>query len=257
MSLSENVTKAVEKVIENYVSQIATKYDLDMKELMSLWRGDFTPDSNSSKSKPSSITDLPTADAELDPTILIKMKKTELAALCKQRGLPYSGTKDKLISRLAGTNASAKKSNSNNKSVTKKKSPNKRDTSTTPVVKALARKTPTVSIRRNNFGNHEHPPSGLVFDKKTQKVIGSQNDNGEIDALDEKSIDICNQYGFDYKLPENLNAKSSLADVEVEELDDEEDDEEEEEEFEEEEVIDDDEEEEEEEEEEFEYEDDV
>ena len=55
---------------------------------------------------------------------------------------------------------------------------------------------PTISIRRNQFGNHAHPETGLIFDIKTKKVIGKQNDDGSIEELTAKDIAFCKcKYG--------------------------------------------------------------
>ena len=94
---------------------------------------------------------------------------------------------------------------------------------TATVVKKLSNANSTVAIRRNVHGNHEHPETSFVFDPKTKKVTGKQNENGQVDPLTEEDIDICNKYKFSYVLPDNLDSKTTLDDEHVEELDEEDD----------------------------------
>lgn len=226
MTLSETVTKAVDEVIHTFIQQIANKYDLDSNELLAVWEGGSSGKKvvRKTSSKKSSITDIPNVDDDIDPNDLLNYKKPELQALCRQKGVKCTGTKAQLVGYLLGkepTSATPKKA-------AKKKASAKKKTTTTPVAKKLTSKVPTVAIRRNQFGNHEHPETSLVFDKKTKKAIGKQNDDGTVDDLTPEDIDVCNQYKFEYTLPDNLDKKTKLDDVQVDELDEElEDDEEE------------------------------
>ena len=81
---------------------------------------------------------------------------------------------------------------------------------------------PTIAIRKNQFGNHEDPNTSFVFDRKTKKVIGKQNDDGTIQDLSKEDINICNKNKYEYILPFNLDKQSKLDDEKVEELDDDE-----------------------------------
>lgn len=230
MSLDQALIKVVNDIIQTYISRISEKYNLDQKELYSLW---------------STNTDLtytaPTFQVNSANDNLTKLGKVELVALCKAKGIKHTGTKAEIITRLS---CEEKKSVSTTTEIKKQITP------TVPIIKKLVSKIPTVPIRRNQFGNFEHAETSFIFDSKTQKVIGKQNDNGKIDCLTSEDINICNKYKFSYELPENLDRKTGLNNVQVEELDEDDDFEEEEEEEEEEEY-----EEEEEEEEEYEEED--
>ena len=90
-----------------------------------------------------------------------------------------------------------------------------------------------ISVNRNQFGNYEHPETGLVFNTSLI-VIGKQRDDGSVDTLTESDIDSCNQFKFKYQLPENLDTEVLDGEI-IDELDEEEDDGDEEEEEEEEE----------------------
>lgn len=197
MSLSASVLQAVDRVVQTYINRIASQYNIDKNELMCLWTGE---ENKSNTNENSDIS---------------KLGKPELILLCKNKGLKTTGTKAVLIARLSETNPEV-----STKSESVKKVEN------VPVLKKLTSKIPTVPIRRNQFGNYEHAETSFVFNHQTQKVVGKQNDDGSIEPLSETDIDICNKYKFLYELPENLDKKITLADVQVEELDEESDSEE-------------------------------
>ena len=88
-------------------------------------------------------------------------------------------------------------------------------------------KTSTIPIRRNQFNNHEHPETCLVFCVKTKKVIGKQQDDGSVSQLTTDDIENCHKFKFEYFVPENLDNKTKLDDEKVEELEEEEEDDEE------------------------------
>lgn len=217
MSLSESVTKAVDGVIYSFIEQVASKYNIEPTELLSIWEGKSVV----SKTLPpkSSITDIPSPTEELDPDALLRCKKPEIQALCRQRNLKCTGTKEELIGLLIG------KKDTPPKTVIEKTQPKKVSKKTettveTPVIKKLTSNITTVAIRRNQFGNHEHPETSLVFEMKSRKVIGKQNDDGTVADLTAEDIDTCNQYKFKFIRPENLDKKTKLEDVAVDELDD-------------------------------------
>ena len=208
MSLSYSVKTAVDNVVYQFILKVAEKYDLDANELLIEWEGG----EGSGNIKPNeNIND------GFDHSKLLKMKVPELKALCKKKGLKSTGNKDNLISLIlkGKTSSSSVKEETNS---VKTKSP-----VTATVVKKLSNVNTTFAIRKNAHGNHEHPETTFVFDPKTKKVIGKQNENGKVDPLSEKDIDICNKYKFSYVLPENLDSNARLEDEHVEELDEDED----------------------------------
>lgn len=213
MSLNQTVTKAVNEVINNFIQQISSKYDLDPNDLLQMW------DCNSVLTKvvpkKSVVTDIP---SDIDENSLLQYKKPEIQALCRQRGLKCTGTKEQLIALLLSKDGSSAKLPAKKEVVSKKAEPIKK-VSSTPVAQKLVSSIPTVAIRRNQHGNHEHPETSFVFDKKTKKAIGKQNEDGTIDDLTSEDIDICNQWKFQYVLPDNLDKKTKLNDVKVDELD--------------------------------------
>ena len=218
MSFNQSVAKALNEAVNNFIRQIATKYDLDENELLSEW--DSTTPSKTKVSVKKSLTpDVAQINGDnMDETTLSQYKKTELQDLCRKKALKCTGKKEQLISYLLGRNVST-----SDKAPSKKEEPVKKSIEvkniSTPIAKKLTSSIPTVAIRRNQHGNHEHPDTSLVFDKKTKKAIGKQNEDGTIDDLTSEDIDICNQWKFQYVLPNNLDKKIELKDVKVDELD--------------------------------------
>ena len=213
MSLNQSVTKAVNEIINDFIKKIAIKYDLDTNELLSVW------DNKEVKNTDKKIDILPS------DTDFSQYKKTDLQAICRQRSLKCTGTKEQLISFLLGGKETPNKETPN-KETPNKETPNKKmdvskKVASTPVAKKLVSSIPTVAIRRNKYGNHEHPDTNFVFDKKTKKAIGKQKDDGTIEDLTEDDIDLCNQWKFQYVISDNLDKKTKLTDVKVDELDDE------------------------------------
>ena len=212
MSLNQTVTKAVNEVINKFIKNIATKYDLDPNELLAEWEDNST--SKVIKQPVNKQSDIPSGNDDIDQNTLTQYKKTELQDLCRKRSLKCTGTKEQLISFLLGKDVTLSEKPITKKAETKIVS--------APVVKKLTSSIPTVAIRRNQFGNHEHPDTSLVFDKNSKKAIGKQNEDGTIEDLTEDDIDMCNQWKFSYIIPDNLDKKTKLTDVKVEELEDDE-----------------------------------
>ena len=213
MSLSISLTESVDKVIETFIERVSKEYNLDKDELQSLWGG---------KTQNTSIKkDITNSNKmEVNHDNLLNYNKQELIALCKSKGKKCSGTKVILINRLLWKEDEDEKKSPISKKSTSKKQPEK-----TPVAKKLSANIPNILIRRNQFNNYEHPESGLVFNDKEKIVIGKQNDNGSIDDLTEEDIDKCNAFKFKYNIPVNLDHKSTLENVKVDELSEEEEEE--------------------------------
>jgi hypothetical protein len=222
MSLNQTVTKAVNEIINSFVKKIATKYDLDQNELLCLWNDSDTSGKKVIKSTDKKIVDTPIVDKntnnDLNQIDLSQYKKTDLQDMCRQRSLKCTGTKEQLIGFLLGKEII---SDTPKKEAPAKKTEVSKKVTSTPVAQKLTSSIPTVAIRRNKYGNHEHPDTKFIFDKKTTKAIGKQNEDGTIEDLTEDDIDVCNQWKFQYVISDNLDKKTKLTDVKVDELDDE------------------------------------
>lgn len=193
MSLKESLFTNIDSIINNYIDAISSKYTIDKNELQQLW---------GNKANSTVLVSSLSNTTDLSHDRLLKSTKAELIALCKKHGCKCSGTKAILISRLLG-NEEESTDKSKPKPKPKKKTEEKKvDPSSTRILKKVLANKPSLCIRRNQFGNYEHPETHLVFVDK--QVVGRQNENGDIDELSKEDIQSCNKFKFSYKLPDNI-----------------------------------------------------
>lgn len=122
---------------------------------------------------------------------LQKLKLVELKALCKEKGLPVSGTKTELIERITtGTTTETKPK----KQPTSKKQP--KNILTKPVFTHLEPHRQPIVIQRNIHGNFEHLETHLVFNP-SKKVYGVQLEDGMIRALSFSDLENIHKYHFE------------------------------------------------------------
>jgi len=138
----------------------------------------------------------------------------ELKAMCKALKLSVGGKKQDLIDRLipgggGGAGAGGSTSASTPDKVAppapkkKKRSPNRM-----PQIPISS-----IQIKKNSHGNYEHPETKMIFEKDTKQVIGKQQDDGSISTLTDEDIQQCDQFKFNYHIPEKIvsNADSKLS----------------------------------------------
>ena len=198
MSFKDAIVESIEQCVAKFIKEVANKKNINEAELTAIWLG------NSGSMTTSMTTTSSTTEYS-------KMKVAELKAICKKHGLKMTGTKDVLVKAIE--EFEAKKSNPVEKSsqIDKNK-----------VIEKLNQMAPTIVCRRNQFGNYEHPPSKLVLDRNTKKVIGKQCEDGSLEDLDLDDIEKCKLYKFEYDLPENLDKTTSINDIKIDELEDDE-----------------------------------
>lgn len=185
-NMSSMINSTLDNTIKSYINIISKKYNLSEKELNELWNGgvsDMTPSSSKV-----------VANTELD-----KLSKGELIEMCKSKNLKVSGTKSDLVARILAVETKA-------------------TPATTTIVKKLVDKLPVFQIKKNSHGNYEHKDTGFIFDSKTQKVYGKQNEDGSISELTLEDIENCKKFKFLYMIPTNLDKQNSV-DVKIDELD--------------------------------------
>ena len=233
MSLTKSLNQVITNTIKQYIEVISSKYDLDQSKLLSDWQKHQSESPKNvtksvTKESPKNVTKNVTksetksetkeiSHEPLDPVYILQCKKPELKALCKQRGLPCTGTKAVLIGHLQGK-VPEKKAKDASKTKAKSKAKSKNEPKSVTKLKA---NIPVIAIRKNQFGHHEHAETGFVFDTKLKKVIGTQQKDGNVKELTKDDINICNKFKFLYVLPTNLDSGLTLDDEVVEELDEE------------------------------------
>lgn len=219
----QSVNKVIDLVVDNFIEEISKKYNIDKTEIKSIWNSNNNQSilNASLESSVSSVSD--TSSKTYCEAELSALLKPDLVSICKSKNLKCTGTKPELIRYILGNVSSIKKTQTKKSKVeSESKEQKKLDTTIVkPVFKSIISQTPVIQIHRNQFGNFEHAETTFVFNNKTQKVIGKQNKNGDIDVLSKDDIDICNKYKFSYILPENLDLKSN-ADVHVDGIDEDE-----------------------------------
>jgi len=169
--------------MEHFLKRIATKYNLNNDEIISEWK-QFD---------------------ELN-TSYNKMKKPELVKLCVDKGYKSSGSKPELITYLIDE---VKEDEVKPQKKTTKTASMKPVVTQVDIIKKIVAASPVIVIRRNKYGNYEHPDSCFIFNQTTKKVIGKQEDDGSVSPITKSDIDTCNKYNFDYEIPECLDNKLS------------------------------------------------
>lgn len=214
-SLASSVSGLMESSMNTLGEQLATKFKLDKNEVC-----DFLKMSLESGTG---------GGTEFDPTKDVKTyTKPELAAFCKQKNLKCTGNKSDLYERLTSPLVSEK-------TVTKKVSKDSKvpkvskdsssklkenDAKAERIMKSNVQRTEDTDsvIRVNEHGNFMHIPTKLVFNKKTGKAYGRQQDDGTVSDLDMDDIEQCKRYNYQYTIPENLGVDED--DEEIEEIED-------------------------------------
>lgn len=124
---------------------------------------------------------------------LTKLKVADLKNMCKEKGLPVSGTKNELIERLSG-----------NTKPTPKPTPKPKSKPTNnlqkPVFNQFLDRKPII-IKRNVHGNFEHPETRLVF-SQDKKIIGVQHPEGRIDPITIQDLE--NVYRYHFEIAEGI-----------------------------------------------------
>jgi hypothetical protein len=129
-------------------------------------------------------------------TLVRKNSKNELARLCRERNLSFTGTKHDMAVRLIGGLEEKKE--------------------------ALVPQVRKIVIARNAEGQWEW--EGLVFDEKTKNVVGRRGEGGVVCPLQRQDIEVCKQHKFRYLLPDILNERPDATRETVVSSDEEEDD---------------------------------
>jgi hypothetical protein len=219
MSFSDTIAKAVNKTVDSFIEKVAATYSIDIAELRVMWSGGEVAVAKPSRKKEE--VQVPADKKEkTDNGELGGLGKPELVAQCKTRGLKTTGTKAELIARLSGEEVE-KKSNSAEKPPKAKATSKSAKPPAPAIVKTVQLKIEPITLSKNSFGNNEHKPTGLVFNKETKKVFGKQNPDGSVTPLTDDDIETCNKYKFQFMIPENLNTKKTSTAMVVEGIPDE------------------------------------
>jgi hypothetical protein len=171
MNISE-VSKIVDTWATNemktYIAKVARVYSLSEKDLMDLYE----------KSDP------PLVDND-ERSKLMKLKIKELKVKCKELNHPVSGKKAELVERILSG---------------KRENKSKKKTKSKPTVVPTAKE---ISLSKNDNGHYTY--DGLVFDKATRLVVGSEGSDGSILPMTKNDIEKCHRYKLKFAIPMNLD----------------------------------------------------
>ena len=141
---------------------------------------------------------------------LSKLKLVELKTICKDKKLAVSGTKAELTSRILGLDAPQNAAPKPAKTTTKKqKITNELQK---PVFSHLAKQAQHFVIKRNIHGNFEHLETHLVF-SLDKKVIGVQEESGQIRELNVSDLENVNRYHFELDKNVRINEVETTGDT--------------------------------------------
>jgi len=225
MSLQDTLKQDINKFVNIFIDAIVTQHNLNKDDLISIW--DNTSGSSGIANISKSVCKKAVVAKDSNENIngaangnaeLAKLSKIELVELCKSKGLKVTGNKTELISYIVN---GEKKPAAKVASESKNKVSMKEMIKTAPAIAALAEigKSNKVKLQRNKYGRLEHSETGFIF--KNEKVIGKQNPNGEMDDLTSDDIELCHMRNYEYEsnVLNNLDKKSTLDNVQVDELD--------------------------------------
>jgi hypothetical protein len=117
---------------------------------------------------------------------LVQKSKNELVAICKERKLPYSGTKSDLADRILGEY----------KPKATKKREEKKAAQPEPKCFGIIGKE-YIDAVKNAYGNYEEPERHLCFDPATLYVIGKQQGDKLI-KISVEDARFCQNKGLQY-----------------------------------------------------------
>lgn len=176
-SLVTNMKSCVNVAIKNYTELIASKYDLDVNELLSLWE-DNVAETNNNATTP-------------------KNKKTKVTCV-------YLVKRGNRAGQLCGQNCRiGNLCCRHNKQVKKPK--------------LILHKKPKLILRKNKQISNKlwHAETGFVFKSEEDKIVIGKCVDNNINALSDDDIKVCMANGFRYEKKINIDVNDQAKDVEI------------------------------------------
>lgn len=184
----QNIIKNLKTISTKYVNIISSKYKIDSNQLNTLLNNITFNKQNNTKDN--------------IKTCQYEFKGKNEGKICKNKISAESKSK-----KFCGKHLSNK--GKEKKVPAKVKKHQQQAEYELNVIKKLNDNKPTITIKRNKFGNYEHEETGLVMDRETKKIIGKQMPNNSILELTAEDIDTCKLWKFDYNLPSIITSKNN------------------------------------------------
>lgn len=168
-------------------------------------------------------------DADDEEEANEKMTLAHLKEICKRKNLKVTGTKKQLLTRIQENNAvsapppppdtpplfDAETDEEDLVTITPvrpiKKAQRKRLLPN--VLEEMEKKKPEVIIVTDKYGNIIHEETGIAFSHDEEEIdgvkcryaIGYRLESGHLEELNTEKMELCHQYGFRYRVPENFD----------------------------------------------------
>lgn len=213
-SLSNQLYTCVSTAFDQFITQAANELSIDRSKLLDIWNRTV---SSELKVKPVVLV-APTStrgkskvDSDAKQCAHIGTRGKSKGEQCSTKASPDSikGFCKKHMKGEAATSPKKAEQNSTSSSTANNK------TLVNPAINTI--KVDSLPIKVNKFGNYQNS-SGIVFDRSTHEAYGRQSDDGKVIPLSADDIRECKQFGFKFRMPEQLKSKDDEGDEEVEDV---------------------------------------
>ena len=215
-ALSKQLYACVSNAVNQFIVNASSKLEVDHDELMKIWNTSVSDELKiESTSTPvrKSQSKVTKSDPNAKQCIHIGTRGKSKGEQCSSKALADSA-KGFCKKHMKGETSSP---------VATTKASSKTPVNITPAVATI--KVDSLPIKINKFGNYQNA-NGIVFDRSTHEAYGRQSPEGKVLPLTADDIRECKQYGYKYRMPEQLKSKEEDDDEEeVEEIEEEEEEE--------------------------------
>ena len=196
----------INSIIETFIDVVSINHGIDKELLMKSLNDSLEIKTVEKKTVKKTVVSA-VKKTTVDYTTLTKK---ELQEICRSKSVTVGGTKDEIIQRIILNNGANTETPPPTNTPTKK--------SIKKIIKIA--KTELTMSKPNKFGHVINKETGLVFDVKSNMIIGRE-DGKNITPLTKDDINLCNKYKLQYQLPLNLNDEDDedVEDVEEDEED--------------------------------------
>lgn len=208
-SLSKNIYSVVSSAVDEFIDLLVAEFDLDKEKVVNVWNTKASAElavvSGKSIVKRAPRKKAESVSGDKKTCIYTYVKGAKEGELCNAKVIDDSESGSYCKKHIAHENA--KEVKKTKKAPVKAPVRGKKAEAVEEkknVISALKATTPTVSIKMNARRRYYHSDTGLIFDRNTREVYGREDDEGELIPLKASDIELCKQYGFKYRLPENL-----------------------------------------------------
>jgi hypothetical protein len=232
--LAKSLYSATSSAVDQFIDRLVAEFQIEKSKAVSIWNSAATdlkilespPKTTkkaAAKKTPAKATKQDDSDSKKCQYVFSKGNKE--GETCGSKVSEDSATgsfcKRHLDKEKTGDKKDVKKPAASKKGAasTSAKKKTEQKESESAAVNSLKDTAPGFKVSINKWRNYEVGGTGLVMDRPSEQVVGRQNSDGSVATLTVDDIEICKNYGLNYKLPPNMSS--------TEDKDEDEDDEEE------------------------------